>query len=245
MKLTVIILTILLGLAVSAEPQFHNAAPSGDSRPAASSFLRKRNVLAIEARQSQFRKTEDDATVVRQATEANQTVAVNQTAAANQTAISQADPSLRLSDSSVTIGNKTYTVQTTSWTWDTARGQCQLKGGDLASFLSYAEFQKVIPKFAGINHKKVLWVGARLWLQGTTNFIDNWYWVTGEPLSPFYKKWYNFEENMPSSGSKSRDCAIVRKDGNMKEGNGPSLYPYACSNTYYSICEIPAKPSES
>jgi len=83
MKLAVTILTILLGLAVHAEPQsFRNAAPSGDSRPAASPFLRKRN--AIEGRQAQLRKTEDDATEVRQAAEAN------------QTAISQADPSKRL-----------------------------------------------------------------------------------------------------------------------------------------------------
>jgi len=83
MKLAVIILTILLGLAVHAEPQsFRNAAPSGDSRPAASPFLRKRN--AIEGRQAQLRKTEDDATEVRQAAEAN------------RTASSQADPSKRL-----------------------------------------------------------------------------------------------------------------------------------------------------
>jgi len=108
MKFAVIILTILLDLAVHAEPQtFHmdengwgiggrNAAPSSDSRPAASPFLRKRNALAIEGRQAQFRKTENDATVVRQAAEANQTAAANQTAG-NQAAISQADPSLRLS----------------------------------------------------------------------------------------------------------------------------------------------------
>jgi len=133
MKLAVIILTILLGLAVHAETQFRNAAPSGDSRPAASPFLRKRN--AIEGRQAQLKKTEDDATEVRQAAEAN------------QTAGNQADPSKRLADTTIAVGNKKYVFQSKAMAWSTARGNCMAQGGDLASFLSYAEFDRVIQKF--------------------------------------------------------------------------------------------------
>jgi len=233
MKLAVIILTILLGLAVHAEPQsFRNAAPSGDSRPAASPFLRKRN--AIEGRQAQLRKTEDDATEVRQAAEAN------------QTAGNQADPSKRLADTTIgTVGNKKYVFQSKTMDWYTARRMCMQQGGNLASFLSYAEFDRVTLKSQFYIHTYTMWVGARLHTRGTSDFTNNWYWVTGEPLSPFYNKWYNYgSTHMPSSGSTSSDCTYINSNGNMFD-NGPSLYPAACGNKYYSLCEIPAKPTES
>jgi len=237
MKLAVIILTILLGLAVHAEHQsFRNAAPSGDSRPAASSFLRKRN--AIEGRQAQLRKTEDDATEVRQAAEAN------------QTAISQADPSKRLAvnDKEITSGKKKYRyVASPTKSWDAARLECKRRGGDLASFLSYAEFEEVAEKFAYEIHWNVPWVGARMHLpSGITDVKNNWYWVTGEPLSPDYKKWYNNgNTEFPKDGSTSSQCAYIQAYGNMEESNGPSLYPGGCSSSLRYLCEIPVKPSET
>jgi len=235
MKLAVTILTILLGLAVHAEPQsFRNAAPSGDSRPAASPFLRKRN--AIEGRQAQLRKTEDDATEVRQAAEAN------------QTAISQADPSKRLADKEITSGKKKYIyVANPTKSWHDARGECKKRGGDLASFLSYAEFEEVVEKFAWEIHWSVPWVGARMHLpSGITDVKNNWYWVTGEPLSPEYKKWYNDgRTEYPKDGSTSNQCAYIQSTGNMKEANGPSLYPAGCGGGARYLCEIPVKPSET
>jgi len=232
MKLAVTILTILLGLAVHAEPQsFRNAAPSGDSRPAASPFLRKRN--AIEGRQAQLRKTEDDATEVRQAAEAN------------QTAISQADPSIRLSDASYTIGKKKYVYQSKGMAWSTARTKCMEQGGDLASFLSYAEFEEVVQKFWRYIHRGNMWVGAHMHLHNTQDHKNNWYWVTGEPLSPFYKYWYNNGgTHYPDEGSTSYKCAYINANG-YRSGNGPSLAVNTCSITNKSLCEIPVKPSES
>jgi len=235
MKLAVIILTILLGLAVNAERQsFRNAAPSGDSRPAASPFLRKRN--AIEGRQAQLRKTEDDATEVRQAAEAN------------QTAISQADPSKRLADKEITSGKKKYRyVANPTKSWHDARGECKKRGGDLASFLSYAEFEEVVEKFAWEIHWSVPWVGAKVQMpSGKTDYKNHWYWVTGEPLSPEYKKWYNNGDNQhPGSASNSYHCAWIYPHGNMREANGPSLYAYDCSSAQRYLCEIPVKPSET
>jgi len=233
MKLAVIILTILLGLAVHAETQFRNAAPSGDSRPAASPFLRKRN--AIEGRQAQLKKTEDDATEVRQAAEAN------------QTAGNQADPSKRLADKTITTGKKKYVYVAKGLAWSSARGKCKQLGGDLASFLSYAEFNEVVEKFAWEIHNSSPWVGAKLHLpSGSTDYKNNWYWVTGEPLSPEYEKWYNNGDvKYPGSNTASNMCAFIQKNGNMREGNGPSLKPASCSVGRHCLCEIPVKPSES
>jgi len=248
MKLAVTILTIVLGLAVHAEPQtfrmdengsgdgVRNAAPSGDSHPVALPFLLKRN--------AQFR-TENDVTVVRQAAEANQTAAVNQMVG-YQKAISQADPSKRLADWEKMIGKKKYIYVTKSTAWSNAQGICKKKGGDLASFLSYAEFDKVTKKFAYEIQWSYPWVGAKMHLPSGSDHKNSWYWVTGEPLSPFYKKWYNYGgKNMPKDGSTSYQCAYINKIGNMREGNGPSLYPDSCGGSRYFICEIPVKPSES
>jgi len=252
MKLAVTILTIVLGLAVHAEPQtfrmdengssdgVRNSAPSGDSHPVASPFLRKRN--------AQFR-TEGDAKVVRQAAVADQTAAANQLTS-NQKAISQANPSKRLasSDKEITIGKKKYKyVASSSQTWHNARGKCKNLGGDLASFLSYAEFDEVAKKFAYEIHSNVPWVGAKMHLpSGTTDHKNSWYWVTGEPLPPQYKKWYNNGGTQyPKDGSSSNQCALLNRDGNMREGGGPSLLPTSCSSKYKYLCEIPVKPSES
>merc|ERR1711974_404716 len=96
-------------------------------------------------------------------------------------------------DKEITIGKKKYKyVNSPLQNWHTARGKCKNLGGDLASFLSYAEFDKVAKAFAWEIHYSHPWVGAKMHLpSGKTDHKNHWYWVTGEPLSPKYKKWYN------------------------------------------------------
>jgi len=176
-----------------------------------------------------------------------QAAAANQTAH-DQTAISQADPNIRLSDTPKSFGKKKYTWLSTGRSWHSQRSICKSSyGGDLASILSYAEFEKIAQEFHAELHKSCMWVGAMLHLHGTNDFTNNWYWLTGEPLSPMHKKWYNdgAGTNYPESGSTSLGCVNMARDGNMKEGNGPSLYPRTCSTGCFALCEMSAPPSEN
>jgi len=177
----------------------------------------------------------------RQAAVANQT-------AHEQTAIRQAEPSIRLAYPTKSFGKKKYTWISGSRSWNNQRSVCNSGNyGDLASILSYAEFEKITQEFHAQLHNQCTWVGAKLHLQGTNDITNNWYWLTGEPLSPMHKKWQNngAGTKYPASGSKSRDCVYIDESGNMREGNGPSLYPHPCTSGCYALCEMSAPPSEN
>jgi len=190
-------------------------------------------------------KMMSDATAVKQAAAANPT-AGNQMVH-NQTAISQAGPSIRLSDKVIPFGKKTYRFISTSMKWYEARTHCRRNNyGDLVSILSYAKFEEIVQKFHAEIFLGCMWVGAQLHLQGGKDFTNNWYWVTGEPLSPQYKKWYNSgTSNYPSTGSISYVYAYIQITGNMREGNTPSLSATSSGGKCRSLCEISVKPSES
>ena len=150
-------------------------------------------------------------------------------------------------DNAKSFGKRKYTWLSTTGSWSTQRSRCKSKQMDLASILSYAEFDKIVEAFhMEILNKGCMYVGAQLHLHGTSDFIHNWYWVTGEPLSPSYRKWYNYDTvQYPASGSTSKGCVTIHSDGNMREGNTPSLYQRSCSDGCYALCETSAPPSEN
>merc|ERR1712168_1098436 len=110
----------------------------------------------------------------------------------------------RQDDQSVTkafsVGWKSYVLVLGSRGWNAARTACQNVGGDLASLISYKEFDGIV---AAVKSSRAtgdaqnVWVGAKLkdgWTKTETE--DGWEWITGEPLpagTPRYAKWHDGE----------------------------------------------------
>merc|ERR1712002_43355 len=99
------------------------------------------------------------------------------------------------------VKGKTYVYIHRKETWENARTACQGLGGDfklngdLASILSYKEYDRILDKLP-TDECDYIWIGAR-WkeeLTGTENFKHNWFWLTGEPLPFNHARWYNAAE---------------------------------------------------
>jgi len=190
-------------------------------------------------------------------TSANQTAAVptatNQTAA-NKTSLSQADPSYRLQlrqlatdySKTFTVGDMTYKFVDKELNWLSARRKCLDLGGDLAVILSYAEFDQVAKILLAAMHKSVVWLGAHR-IGPAADFKTNWHWVTGEPLSVKFRKWYNSYDGESKHPHKGADCeaAYMQREGDYKEGNGPSIGCVSKSYTASYLCEFPKTAEES
>jgi len=186
-------------------------------------------------------------------TSANQTAAVptatNQTAA-NKTSLSQADPSYRLA----TDYTKTFKVGDTKYkfidykakqTWTNARSKCLDLGADLAVILSYAEFDQVAKNLLAPMHKSdAVLIGAK---KIGTDYKNSWHWVSGEPLSPKFRKWYNSYDGESKGPSKSAGCqvAYMQYSGNYREGNGPSIGCTSTGDAQSYLCEFPETAEES
>jgi len=181
-------------------------------------------------------------------TSANQTAAVP--TATNKTALSQADPSYRLAATDYTktfmVGNTTYhfTDVKAGKDWFTARSKCLDKGGDLAVILSYYEFDQVAKNLLAPMHKSdAVWLGAR---KIGTDYKNSWHWVSGEPLSPKFRKWYNsYDGKKAPNKAESCQAAIMKYSGNYREGNGPSIGCSTKSSGYSYLCEMPETVEES
>jgi len=124
--------------------------------------------------------------------------------------------------------------------WKYARKACQHLGGDLPSDLSYKEVDLLFAAF-GVEGKErkpkgvPFWVGAKA--PEGEDVDDQWRWVSGNPLSPNYKKWRNTEYdeslyyshgNEPKSRKHAESCAVMRYDGDERGGDGPSLATWDC-----------------
>ena len=71
-------------------------------------------------------------------------------------------------------------------TFDEARSVCKKLGGDLASSLSYKEFDAVTAKLKLLGSGALVYAGAKM--QGS-DLMNDWMWVTGEPLPIKFQKW--------------------------------------------------------
>jgi len=119
--------------------------------------------------------------------------------------------------------------------WKYARKACQHLGGDLPSDLSYKEVDLLFAAF-DVEGKlsKSFWVGAKA--PEGEDVKNEWRWVSGNRLSPNYKKWRNTEYdeslyghgNEPKSRKHAESCAVMRYDGDERGGDGPSLYTWNC-----------------
>jgi len=190
-------------------------------------------------------------------TSANQTAAVptatNQTAA-NKTSLSQADPSYRLQaaananakdySKTFTVGDMTYKFVDKPQNWDNARRKCLDMGGDLAVILSYAEFDQVAKILLAALHKSDLWLGAR---KIGSDYKTSWHWVTYEPLSTKFRKWYNSYDEQIKHPSRAETCQAVamHRDGDYREGNGPSLICASKAVATPFLCEMGETAEES
>merc|ERR1712168_676271 len=109
----------------------------------------------------------------------------------------------RQDDQSVTkafsVGCKSYVLVLGSTGWNAARLACQGIGGDLASPISYKEFDGIVAAVKSsraTGDAQYVWVGAKL--VDKTKIINGWEWITGEPLPattprPRYAKWRDGE----------------------------------------------------
>jgi len=132
------------------------------------------------------------------------------------------------------VFGKTYIFIKDTKTWFEARKTCQELKGDLAVLTSYKDYDALAP--LSTNSKVFVWVGARL---RDRNDNNKWFWVTGEHLSLEYSKWRNRGNSLVEPDGGDHDCAIIRRDGNGRENDGPSLADIPCSSTCPSfLCEI-------
>jgi len=131
--------------------------------------------------------------------------------------------------------------------WKYARQACQHLGGDLPSDLSYKDVDLLYAAFGGtLEDPKDFWVGAKA-PEGEDS-KNEWRWVSGNRLSPNYKKWRNTDydeelyvshENQPKSSKYSELCAFVRKNGDERAGDGPSLDTWSCSRMMMGVvCQM-------
>ena len=105
-------------------------------------------------------------------------------------------------------------------TWTEARKECQGMGADLASPLSYNEFDEIIASIQETDERRVVtvWIGARL---NGTDIRNDWYWISGEPLPVNYLKWADFEPDNVIDG-----CAFMA----YARGYSPDLRTWTCDS---------------
>merc|ERR1712126_127920 len=118
----------------------------------------------------------------------------------NGAALNEESKVKRQDDQTVTkmfrVGGKSYVLGLEAKTWQEARAACKNLGGDLASSISYKEFDGIVAAAKASKTKDnpknkwafCVWVGAYRNKGNTGN--NGWKWITGEPLSSKYAKWY-------------------------------------------------------
>ena len=98
---------------------------------------------------------------------------------------------------------------------------------------SYREFDEIASSLKRVGHIGYVWVGAKMMGNDLKN---DWYWTSGEPLSPNFKKWANGA--LPEPDYLEHKCALIKMNGNQRENNGPSLATWSCSSQAYSLCQV-------
>merc|ERR1711951_52409 len=107
-----------------------------------------------------------------------------------------------------------------------ARTFCQNLHGDLASALSYEEFDLLVKHHLVPDdfRDEYIWVGAKRSGEDTTNTIKtDVYWITGEPLPPSYKKWWQPGGVNSYTEPDDHCCGVIHVNGNVREGDGPAM----------------------
>jgi len=141
------------------------------------------------------------------------------------------------------VGCKSYVVIKESLFWDEGRQKCNELGGDLASVFTYKEFEGMIQNIRFDKVRWWIWLGGQL--KGPDP-VNDWFWVSGEPIPSKFGKWKNdgkknIEPEAKGPISLNGDCVVIRRDGNRRENNGPSLATVPCNSTSwqsYSLCQL-------
>ena len=136
----------------------------------------------------------------------------------------------------ITLPGELYLYNPSHLNWTDARRACRDFGYDLAMFGSYREYDAITP-FLPHDHKPYgyIWVGAKLMGE---DLMNDFQWVSGEPLSPKFMKWTNDGIKNIEPDTVDQKCVIIYKDGNKKERNGPSLGTWNCHYTAPSLCQL-------
>ena len=76
-----------------------------------------------------------------------------------------------------------YTYNTTPLNWNTARGACQKRGGDLANVLTQDQQDEITSHitFEGEGTSAEWWIGLKQ-EKDTQNGADEWRWSTSTPM---------------------------------------------------------------
>merc|ERR1711911_176905 len=112
---------------------------------------------------------------------------------------------------------------------------CNELGGDLASVLSYKEFDGVAAKLElliGRNH--LVWAGAKM--QGN-DLMNDWKWLTGEPLPIKFQKWRRHDDGtIREPEHLDAKCAVFAFSDTLN--NEPYLATVGCGGTNRFLCQI-------
>jgi len=132
------------------------------------------------------------------------------------------------------VEGKFYIFINQKKSFDQARSVCNELGGDLASILSYKEFDGIISKLELIS-KKLVWVGAKL--RGS-DLMNDWEWLTGEPLPIKFRKWRrNDDGTIREPDLLTHNCALIAFQENLN--NEPHLATVPCTGSPRNfLCQI-------
>merc|ERR1712042_302688 len=113
------------------------------------------------------------------------------------------------------VMGKSYVLsEDTISTFEGAREFCKNMGGDLASALSYKEYDSIVDHLETADYKnKFIWVGfKRTGEDKSSNKIKtDVQWITGEPIPPSFAKWWHGSHEEPDNHT----YGVIHPDGNV------------------------------
>merc|ERR1712042_222709 len=149
------------------------------------------------------------------------------------TTISAATPALkgknaaRMSEETEVVNGKKVLSEDTISTFEGAREFCKNMGGDLASALSYKEYDSIVKDhLETADYKnKFIWVGfKRTGEDKSSNKIKtDVQWITGEPIPPSFAKWWQPGGSDSHEEPDKHTYGVIHPTGNVREGDGRSM----------------------
>jgi len=137
------------------------------------------------------------------------------------------------------VEDKTYNLILERKGWQSARAACQDLGGDLASPISYSEFDGIVAAIRSVRiqgplpEARCFWIGAyrrRLDYDYTYDLKNDWYWITGQHLSPNYAKWHHKDlDDHPEDKYAIIDADIEdTPEGDLRSWYEDKQLPFLC-----------------
>merc|ERR1712126_22365 len=137
---------------------------------------------------------------------------------------------------------KSYVLsEDTISTFEGAREFCKNMGGDLASALSYKEYDSIVDHLETADYKnKFIWVGfKRTGEDKSSNKIKtDVQWITGEPIPPSFAKWWQPGGSDSHEEPDKHTYGVIHPTGNVREGDGPSMAVHTEDKELRALCQF-------